>query len=107
MLALFGAGLVLQDTIWQLVLGVSGMILLFHLGITTIRTGRNLAVLPSERVPGGSSTRRAFWTGAGLSLANPRTSFFSCRWVAAYSPIRRWVVLPFLQDSSRVACSRR
>jgi threonine/homoserine/homoserine lactone efflux protein len=71
MLALFGAGLVLQDAIWQLVVGVSGMILLFHLGITTIRTGRDLAVAPSERVPGRSSRRRAFWTGAGLSLANP------------------------------------
>lgn len=75
-LALLGARLAPQDATWQLAAGVPGMTLLFYLGITTIRSGRNLAVPPGERLPGGTSARRAFWTGAGLSLANPLDILF-------------------------------
>jgi threonine/homoserine/homoserine lactone efflux protein len=71
LLALFGAGLLLQDSIWQLLAGITGMVLLVYLGITTIQGGRNPSVRFSEISPGRTSPRRAFWTGAGLSLGNP------------------------------------
>jgi chemosensory pili system protein ChpE len=71
LLALLGAGLFLQEKIWQLLAGVSGMAVLIYLGFTTIRVGRNLVERSSGRRHGGSSRWRAFWTGAVLSLANP------------------------------------
>jgi threonine/homoserine/homoserine lactone efflux protein len=67
--------LVLQDPILQLVTGVFGIALLLYLGITTIRLGSRLAVVPSGHAP-GTSTQRAFFTGAGLSLANPMDIVF-------------------------------
>jgi threonine/homoserine/homoserine lactone efflux protein len=72
-LALLGAGLLLQRTTWQLAAGACGMIVLFYLGITTIRDGHDLVAHRREAgsLPNGTSTRRAFGTGAFLSLANP------------------------------------
>lgn len=71
LLAFFGAGLLLQDPRWHLALGVSGMVLLLYLGITTIRTAHQMTVHASERLTRRTPPRGAFWTGASLSLANP------------------------------------
>jgi len=72
LLALLGADLLLGDIIWQLMAGVAGTILLFCLGITTIRSGHHQPVVQlPEHLPIKGSGRRAFITGAALSLANP------------------------------------
>jgi len=71
LLALFGARMLLQGAMWQLVMAVCGMAMLFYLGITTIRDGRNLAVHTGDRLPRETSARHAFGTGAILSLASP------------------------------------
>jgi threonine/homoserine/homoserine lactone efflux protein len=76
LLALLGAGLVLQEAAWQLAAGLSGMAVLFYLGITTIRDGRNLATHTAAHVPVETSARRAFGTGAILSLASPLEILF-------------------------------
>jgi threonine/homoserine/homoserine lactone efflux protein len=71
LLSLLGAGLLFQEDMWQLLAAASGMIVLLYLGITTIRDGRNLFQHSDIRTLRLSSTRRAFSTGAILSLANP------------------------------------
>jgi len=71
LLAFLGAGLLLSGTTWQLAAGVAGTGILVYLGLTTIRDGRTLARHPGELEPDGASVRRAFNTGAILSLANP------------------------------------
>ena len=76
LLALFGSGLLLRELLWQLIAGVSGTTVLIYLGITTIRDRRKLLMPLSARTPAGASTRRAFWTGAILSLANPLDIIF-------------------------------
>jgi chemosensory pili system protein ChpE len=70
-LALMGAGLAPQTSLWQLAVGAAGVIMLLYLGIVTIRTGRTLTLRPAQVSTGRAATRGAFWTGAALSLANP------------------------------------
>lgn len=76
LLALFGAGILLQGATWQVAGAICGMAVLFYLGITTIRDGRNLAFDTGDRRPGGASARRAFAAGATLSLASPLEVLF-------------------------------
>lgn len=76
LLALFGAGLLLQDAIWQLVAGLSGMTVLFYLGLATIRDRRDPTLMTGGCSPGGATPRRALGTGAILSLANPLDMVF-------------------------------
>lgn len=86
LLAFLGAGLLLSGTTWQLAAGVSGTAVLVYLGLTTIRDGRTLAMLSGELEPGGASARRAFNTGAVLSLANPLEIIF---WLSLSGHIQR------------------
>jgi threonine/homoserine/homoserine lactone efflux protein len=76
LLALFGADWLLQELEWQLIVGVCGVLVLFYLGITTIRDGRTLASAMNQRVPERRSARNAFRMGAVLSLANPLEIIF-------------------------------
>lgn len=75
-LALLGAGVLLQGATWQLAAAAGGTAMLFYLGITTIRDGRNLVIDSCDCRPDGGSTRRAFSTGALLSLASPLEVLF-------------------------------
>ena len=76
LLALFGAGVLLQGATLQLALGVFGVTVLFYLGITAIRDGRTVFVTTNTSPPGAEPRMRAFWTGAILSLANPLAIVF-------------------------------
>jgi threonine/homoserine/homoserine lactone efflux protein len=71
LLALLGAGLLFQAEIWRLLTSVSGITVLFYLGITTILDGRKLVRHPNNRHLERSSARRAFSMGAILSLTSP------------------------------------
>ena len=84
LLALFGAGLVLQDAGWQLISGVFGVTVLFYLGITTIRDGQARAGQLVRPTADGTPDRRHFVTGATLSLANPLAVVF---WLAIGSRV--------------------
>lgn len=70
--ALFGAGLLFGDIVWQLLAAGAGTIFLIALGVATILSRDTLL---AEQAPGplsgNTSGRRAFLTGATLSLANP------------------------------------
>jgi threonine/homoserine/homoserine lactone efflux protein len=76
LLALFGAGLLFEGATLQLAIGGFGVTVLFYLGITAIRSGRKLVEEAGEGTAGETSPRRAFWTGAALSLANPLAAVF-------------------------------
>ena len=76
LLALLGAGLLLQGETIQLAIGVFGMTILFYLGISAIRDWRNLVSATDENNPHGKLFQHAFWTGATLSLANPLAIVF-------------------------------
>jgi threonine/homoserine/homoserine lactone efflux protein len=76
LLALFGAGLLLQGATIQLTLGVFGMTVLFYLGINAIRGWRDLAGYSGDATESSTISRHAFWTGAILSLANPLAIVF-------------------------------
>lgn len=76
LLALLGAGLLVQGTVWQVGVGVCGTAVLLYLGLTTIREGRSLARLSSAVHADQLSTRRAFGLGALLSLSNPLEILF-------------------------------
>ncbi len=75
LLAMFGAGLLLQGATIQLATGVFGMTVLIYLGITTIR-GRHDLTKNRDHVMEIPSSWRAFCTGAILSLANPLAIVF-------------------------------
>ena len=76
LLALFGAGVLLQGATLQLAMGVFGVTVLFYLGLTAIRDGRT-GMVPTKIKPTGSEpAMQAFWTGAVLSLANPLAVVF-------------------------------
>jgi chemosensory pili system protein ChpE len=94
LLSLLGVGLLFQGDMWQLLAGAFGMIVLLYLGITTIRDGRNLLQHSGIRTFGVSSTRRAFSTGAILSLANPLDFVF---WLSISS---RVLMDPGLESSA-------
>ena len=76
LLALFGVGLLLQETTLQIASGVFGMTVLFYLGINAIRGWRDLAGHSADTADSSISARHAFWTGAILSLANPLAIVF-------------------------------
>jgi threonine/homoserine/homoserine lactone efflux protein len=76
LLALFGAGLLLQEATWQLVTGALGMTVLIYLGIRMIRDEHALLSDGGSYELGGDSARRAFWAGSVLSLANPLDILF-------------------------------
>ena len=75
-LALLGAEVFLRHAAWQPLAGVGGMALLVYLGITTIREGREMALVPSVGDACACSARRALGSGAMLSLANPLDVLF-------------------------------
>jgi chemosensory pili system protein ChpE len=76
LLALLGAGLLVQGTVWQVGIGVCGTAVLFYLGLTTIREGRSLVRQTSAGCADRLSARRAFGLGALLSLSNPLEILF-------------------------------
>lgn len=76
LLAILGAGLLLQEAAWRPLADLAGMALLFKLGVATIRDGRALAAVTTSRAPRAVIARRAFRTGALLSLANPMDIVF-------------------------------
>ena len=79
LLALLGAGLLLQHVVWQMAIGVCGTAVLLYLGLTTIRDGGRLVVQPETHRPDAVSPQRAFSAGTFLSLANPLEILF---WLA-------------------------
>jgi L-lysine exporter family protein LysE/ArgO len=76
LLALFGAGVLLNGANLQFALGVFGVTVLVFMGLNAIRSGRDLAEKPGETDAGYPSAQRSFWTGAVLSLANPLAIVF-------------------------------
>jgi threonine/homoserine/homoserine lactone efflux protein len=76
LLALFGAGLLLRGATLQLAIGVLGVTLLFHLGLSAIRDWRELIIKANHETQNPTSRHRAFWMGAILSLANPLAVVF-------------------------------
>lgn len=76
LLALLGAGLILQGETVQLAIGVFGMTVLFYLGIGAIRDWRNLVSAADQENTAGKLGQHAFFTGAMLSLANPLAIVF-------------------------------
>ena len=76
LLAMLGAGLLLQGETLQLAIGVFGMTVLFYLGINAIRDWRDLVNHTGEDGAQAAPSRHAFWTGAPLSLANPLAIVF-------------------------------
>ncbi len=75
LLALFGAGVLLEGATLQLALGVFGVTVLLYMGIKTIR-GRHGQDIRSQEIGSAASAPRAFWAGAVLSLANPLAVVF-------------------------------
>jgi chemosensory pili system protein ChpE len=83
--ALAGAGLLLGSLTLQLAAGAAGTILLFSLGVSTIRSGYKLPGLHLPAQPSGEAAgRQAFLSGAALSLANPLDLVF---WLSISSRI--------------------
>ncbi|WP_420641885.1 LysE family translocator [Candidatus Leptofilum sp.] len=76
LLALLGAGLLLQGESLQLAIGVFGTTVLFYLGVNAIRDWRGLVNQAGEVGAQTAPSRHAFWTGATLSLANPLAIVF-------------------------------
>jgi threonine/homoserine/homoserine lactone efflux protein len=79
LLALLGAGLLVQGMVWQVGIGVCGTAVLFYLGLTTIREGHSLVRQTNGDSASRLSVRRAFGRGALLSLSNPLEILF---WLA-------------------------
>jgi threonine/homoserine/homoserine lactone efflux protein len=71
LLALLGAGLLIQEQWWLLFSSASGAAVLLYMGITTILDGRKLFRHSDFRTLERSSAQRAFSRGATLSLTNP------------------------------------
>jgi threonine/homoserine/homoserine lactone efflux protein len=71
LLALFGAGVLLQGATFQLALGVFGITVLFYLGITAIRDGRTAVVSANT----SSAYKSMLYLVCGQKLASklPRT----------------------------------
>lgn len=76
LLALLGAGLLLQGESIQLAIGVFGMSVLIYLGINAIRRWRDLVSHTAKPTACKATTGRAFGTGVTLSLANPLAIVF-------------------------------
>jgi threonine/homoserine/homoserine lactone efflux protein len=76
LLALFGAGILLEGATLQLALGVFGVTVLLYMGIKTIREGHGQNIQSSQAIGPADSAPRAFWAGALLSLANPLAVVF-------------------------------
>jgi threonine/homoserine/homoserine lactone efflux protein len=77
--AILGSGLLLQSTLWQVLLGLAGMTMLFYMGISTIRDGWRLPAIPNAYLGSRTTLKRAFGAGALLSLTNPLDFLF---WMA-------------------------
>ncbi len=76
LLALLGAGLLLQGESIQLAMGIFGMSVLIYLGINAIRRWRDLVSHTDVPTARKATTGRAFGTGVTLSLANPLAIVF-------------------------------
>jgi threonine/homoserine/homoserine lactone efflux protein len=86
LLAVTGAGLLLQASALPPFLGLAGMALLFYLGLTSIRDRRKVGLISGLDPSPGASTRPALLTGAILSLANPLDFLF---WLSIGSTVLR------------------
>jgi threonine/homoserine/homoserine lactone efflux protein len=71
LLALLGAGFLIQEEGWLLLSSASGAAVLLYMGIMTVLDGRKLFHNPDFHTLGSSSAQRAFSTGVLLSLTNP------------------------------------